>query len=193
MPRGPTTDPSEERLARAKGSPQGASPALDRLVPLVYDELRMLAHRQLSSERQGHTLGTTALVNEAYLRLAKQAHIDWRDRAHFFDVAARMMRRILVDYARRRGAMKRGGTRRAITLDEATIAVDEQAEMVVALDEALTRLAALDERQSRVVEYRFFGGMTEEEIARLLGVTSRTVRNDWVKAKGWLYQELGEP
>ena len=168
----------------------GDPDALEQLVPLVYDELRAIAHRQLRSERDDHTLGTTGLVHEAYIRLLDQRRVDWRDRAHFFALSARVMRRVLVDYSRRRGAMKREGQRDALCLDDAMVAADTQADLILALDEAVTQLAALDERQARVVEYRFFGGYTEEETAELLGISSRTVRNDWVKAKGWLYREL---
>jgi RNA polymerase sigma factor (TIGR02999 family) len=164
--------------------------ALEQLVPLVYDELRAIAHRQLRRERDDHTLSTTGLVHEAYLRLVDQRRVDWRDRAHFFALSARVMRRVLVDYSRRRGAQKREGARDAAWLDEAMLAADTQADLIVALDDAVTQLAALDERQAKVVEYRFFGGYTEEETAELLGVSSRTVRNDWVKAKGWLYRQL---
>jgi RNA polymerase sigma factor (TIGR02999 family) len=167
----------------------GSADALDRLMPLVYSELRAIAHRQLRGERGDHTLSTTALVHEAYLRLLGQTQVDWHGRAHFYAIAARVMRRILVDYARRRGAKKRG-VLPAVPLDDALTVVDDQAELVVALDDALTRLAAFDERQSQVVQYRFFGGLTEEEIATLLGVSTRTVRNDWVKAKGWLHRDL---
>jgi RNA polymerase sigma factor (TIGR02999 family) len=173
-----------------KGSRAGSAEAFEQLVPLVYDELRAIAHRQLRAERPDHTLGTTALVHEAYLRLVDQTRVDWQDRSHFFALAARVMRRVLVDYARRRGALKRGANPERISLDNAVLAADQQADLVLALDEALSRLADLDERQCRVIEYRFFAGLTEEETAQLLGVTSRTVRNDWVKARGWLYHEL---
>jgi RNA polymerase sigma factor (TIGR02999 family) len=168
---------------------EGNTDALDRLMPMVYTELREIAHRQLRRERSDHTLSTTALVHEAYLRLMGQSNVDWRDRAHFYAIAARVMRRVLVDYARRRSAKKRGGLP-PVTLDDALAVVDDQAELVVAVDDALTRLASIDERQSQVVQFRFFGGLTEDEIAAILGVSSRTVRNDWVKAKGWLYQEI---
>lgn len=168
----------------------GDRSALDRLFPLVYDELRRIAHRQLGRERSDHTLGTTALVHEGYLRLVDQTRARWEDRAHFFAVAARAMRRILVDYARRHRAAKRGGAR--VSLDDATLLADERADTLVALDEALTRLTDVDERLGRVVECRFFGGLTEEETAEALGVTARTVRRDWVKAKGWLYHALRE-
>ncbi len=168
------------------------SEALDRLLPLVYDELRRIAHRQLRCERRGHTLCTTALVHEAYLKLVDQTRVPWQDHSHFYAVAAMAMRRILVDYARKHRAAKRGGGERPVSLDEQTIAVEERADTLVALDEALGRLATLNERLSRVVECRFFGGLTEKETAEALDVTARTVRRDWVKAKGWLYRELRE-
>lgn len=164
--------------------------ATERLLPVVYEELRRMAHRQLLSERSDHTLNTTGLVHEAYLRLATPNGLQWADRAHFFAIAARAMRRVLIDHARRYHAAKRPGSRLRVPLDDANLAVEERAEGLLALDEALDRLAQLDARQSRVVECRFFGGMTEDETAAALGVTARTVRRDWVKAKGWLYQEL---
>lgn len=168
----------------------GDAGAVDQLLPLVYDELRRIAHRQLRLERSDHTLSTTALVHEAYVRLVDQTRARFADRAHFFAVAARAMRRILVDYARKRQAAKRGGGQQPVTLDDAMSMTGDRADTLVAVDEALTRLALLDERLSRVVECRFFGGLTEEETATALRVTARTVRRDWVKAKGWLYQEL---
>jgi len=168
----------------------GDSSAVDRLFPVVYEELRRIAHHQLGRERPDHTLGTTALVHEAYLRLVDQTRAQWADRAQFFAVSARAMRRILVDYARRHRALKRGGERARIDLDDLTFGVDVRAEILIALDEALLRLAELDERLSRVVECRFFGGLTEEETAGVLAVTPRTVQRDWVKAKSWLYQAL---
>jgi len=168
----------------------GDAGALDRLFPIVYNELRRIAHRQLGGERPEHTLGTTALVHEAYLKLVDQTRAQITDRAHFFAVAARAMRRILVDYARRHRALKRGGDVAQIDFNEATFTAGERADTLVALDEALTRLADVDERVSRVVECRFFGGLTEEEAAEALGVTARTVRRDWVKAKRWLAQAL---
>jgi RNA polymerase sigma factor (TIGR02999 family) len=175
----------------------GDEDALDQLFPRVYDELRQIAHRHLGREREGHTLSTTALVHEAYLKLVDQTRAHWTDRAHFFAIAARVMRRILVDYARRHQAKKRGGLAAPLPLDDealgnATLVADERAEMLVALDDALKRLAEIDERLSRVVECRFFGGLTEEETAQALSITSRTVRRDWVKAKGWLHQALRE-
>lgn len=170
----------------------GDGSAFDRLFPLVYDELRRIAHRQLARERGDHTLGTTALVHEAYLKLVDQTRAQLTDRAHFFAVASRAMRRILVDYARRHRALKRGGVAGAVSLDDSALIAAERADTLVALDEALTRLAEVDERISRVVECRFFGGLTEEETAEALQITARTVRRDWVKAKGWLHRELRE-
>jgi RNA polymerase sigma-70 factor, ECF subfamily len=170
----------------------GEREALDRLMPRVYEELRRIAHHQLGRERRDHTLGTTALVHEAYIRLIDQTRVEWQDRTHFFAVAARLMRRVLVDHARRHRAGKRSGGRTRVSLADAALLADERADLLVAVDEALTRLARLDERLGRVVECRFFGGLTEEETAAALGVTARTVRRDWVKAKGWLYQELGD-
>jgi RNA polymerase sigma factor (TIGR02999 family) len=154
----------------------GDPEATDRVFSLVYDELRLLAHAQLRRERPGHTL-------------VDQTRVDWRDRRHFFGAAACAMRRILVDYARRNLAMRRGGGAIRLTLDE-DMAATERGEMLLALDEALERLAALDRRLSQVVECRYFGGLTEEETARLLGVTRRTVQRDWMKARGWLYLEM---
>ncbi|MEO8336151.1 MAG: sigma-70 family RNA polymerase sigma factor [bacterium] len=184
---------TDESITDALASSRGGSPeAIERLVPLVYDALRAIAHRQLRAERPDHTLSTTGLVHEAYIRLVDQTRAGWRDRTHFFAVAARVMRRVLVDYARRRGAVKRRVPDGDFLALDASSAADEQAGMMLALDEALSRLAMLDERQSRIVEYRFFAGLTEEEIADLLGISSRTVRTDWVKAKGWLFQELRE-
>jgi RNA polymerase sigma factor (TIGR02999 family) len=170
----------------------GDGSALDRLFPIVCDELRRIAHRQLAAERTGHTLGTTALVHETYLRLVDQPRVDWADRMHFFAIASRAMRRVLVDYSRKHLAVKRGGRNAQVSLDDAMTVADDRADVLVALDEGLTRLAEVDERLSRVVECRFFGGLTEDETAEVLGITARTVRRDWVKAKGWLYQALRE-
>jgi RNA polymerase sigma factor (TIGR02999 family) len=169
--------------------PQGGDEAMERLFPLVYDRLRRIAHHALQGERPDHTLGTTGLVHEAYLKLVDQTRIQYHDRAHFFAIAARAMRQILVDYARRHRAGKRGGGRPA-DLDAGAIALDQRAETLLALDEALDRLARLDPRLGQVVECRFFGGLSEGETAEVVGVTERTVRRDWIKAKGWLRQEL---
>jgi len=155
----------------------------------VYGELRRIAHRQLRSLRPGATLVTTALVNEAFLKLSRHP-AGWEDRTHFFALAARAMRQILVDYARERRAQKRGGDRPHTTLDEAAIPVEGIAEEMIGIDRALTRLEHVDERLARLVEWRFFGGMTEDEIARARGVTTRTVRRDWQKARAFLYREL---
>jgi RNA polymerase sigma factor (TIGR02999 family) len=170
--------------------PGGGRQAIDRLLPLVYDELRQIAHRLLLRENSGHTLTTTALVHESYLRLIDQRRVAWADRAHFFAVAAVAMRRILVDYARRQRASKRGAGNRPVPLDDAVALADARAEEMLALNEALTRLSALNERLARVVECRFFGGLTTEETAAALAVTPRTIERDWAKAKSWLYQEL---
>lgn len=178
---------------------RGAPESLQQLIPQVYAELRRIAHRQLAAESPGHTLSTTAVVHEAYLRLSEQTRADWSNRAQFFGLAARVMRRVLVDYARRHRATRRGGARRqGIPLEQAdgeaggdALSVDLRSDELLALDEALERLAAVDPRLSRVVEYRYFGGLTEAETAEVLGVSKRTVSNDWLMAKGWLYRELG--
>lgn len=168
----------------------GDRQAFATLLPLVYEELRRLAHGQLHGQRDDHTLNTTALVHETYLKLAAQATSSFEDRAHFLGICARAMRQVLVDHARQHGAQKRGGGWWRMPLEEAELPVEERAELLVALDDALTRLGERDERLCRVVEYRFFGGMTEEETATALGVTDRTVRRDWTKARLWLYAEL---
>ncbi len=181
------TQPLTELLLALR---EGQAGVVDRLYPLVYEELRRIAHRALRGERTGHTLGTTGLVHEAYLGLVDQTRLEYRDRAHFYGIAARAMRHILVDYARRHGAAKRGGNQRAIALDEAILAVEDRADALLALDEALGELETLDPRLGQVVQCRFFGGLTEEETGEVLGVTARTVRRDWLKAKGWLYHHL---
>jgi RNA polymerase sigma factor (TIGR02999 family) len=163
--------------------------ARDRLVPLVYEELRRLAHHYMRNEREGHTLQTTALVNELYLRLAGIDGLEWRDRSHFFAMSATLMRRVLVDYARQRGRDKRGAGLSVTSLDENVIA-PQRAVDVVALDEALDRLATVDPQQSRVVELRFFVGLSVQETAEALGVSPATVKRDWATAKLWLYHEL---
>ena len=168
----------------------GEPSARERLFPLVYEELRRIAHRQLRHERSGHTLDTTALVHEAYLRLASPVSQNWQDRAHFFAVAANAMRRILVDYARRYCTEKRGGAARQVSLTDTMLVAEARADTLLAVDEALIELARIDPRLSRVVECRFFAGLTEEETAEILGVTARTVRRDWTKAKGWLHRTL---
>jgi RNA polymerase sigma factor (TIGR02999 family) len=184
-----TSGPITDLLLELKGGDRDAS---ERLFMLVYDDLRRIAHRALHRERPDHTLGTTGVVHEAYLRLVDQTRVEWRDRAHFYALASQAMRRILVDYARRHRRLKRGGGNRPVTLDEGAVALEERADNLLALDEALSRLAVLNPRLSRVVECRFFGGLTEEEIAEATGVTVRTVKRDWAKARGWLYEELSE-
>jgi RNA polymerase sigma factor (TIGR02999 family) len=169
----------------------GEAGALDEAFPLVYDELRRLAHRQLRREQAGHTLNTTALVHEAYMRVADQRQAAWQSRDQFLAVAAMAMRRILVDHARRRGAAKRGSGATPVPLDRAgQLPIAERPDLIVALDEALDRLARVDSRQAKLVEYRFFAGLTEEETARLLGVGVRTARRDWARARIWLSREI---
>jgi len=171
----------------------GDPPEWLELVPLVYDELRALARRHLRRERDSHTLNTTALVHETYLRLARQRGTRWQNRSQFFAIAARVMCRVLIDYARQHRAAKRGGPAPIITLERVEAEIndaDERAELLLALDEAVSRLAAVNPRLAQVVECRFFGGLSEEETAAALGVTARTVRRDWVKAKDWLRREL---
>lgn len=168
----------------------GDQAALDELTPLVYEELHRLAHRYMRGERAGHTLQTTALVNEAYTRLIDWKNVRWQNRAHFFGVSAELMRRILVDFARARGYQKRGGGMRAVTLNDAINVSNEKGVDLIALDEALSALAELDPRQSKVVELRFFGGLTNEEAAEVLNVSVATVRRDWTLARAWLHREL---
>jgi RNA polymerase sigma factor (TIGR02999 family) len=168
----------------------GRHEAFDKMLPLVYHDLRRAASRELAV-RPSDTLSTTALVHELYLKFARTSHTDWRDRAHFLAVAGVAMRHILVDHARRRTADKRGGHQRPVTLDEGLVGSDGQAESLLELHDALAQLAQLDPRLARVVECRFFGGMTEQETAEVLNVTERTVRRDWIKARGLLYQALG--
>jgi RNA polymerase sigma-70 factor, ECF subfamily len=169
----------------------GDRDALDRAYALVYGELRRLAHRQLRRENAGHTLSTTALVHEAYLRLVDQTRGGWHDRTQFLGVAATAMRRVLVDHARRHRAAKRGAARLPTPLESVEqLAGEDRAEFLVLLDDALDRLATLDPRQARVVECRFFGGYTEEETADALGIGLRTAKRDWAKARSWLFQEL---
>jgi RNA polymerase sigma factor (TIGR02999 family) len=169
---------------------RGDRDALDRLVPLVSDELHGLAHRYMQREPVGHTLQTTALVNEAYLRLVEVSRVAWHDRTHFFAVCATVMRRVLVDAARARRNQKRGGRLTVVPLDEDQVAAPEPSVDVIALDEALAALATFDSRGAAVVELRFFGGLSEEETAEVIGVSSRTVRREWTAAKAWLLGEL---
>jgi len=168
----------------------GDDAALAELTPLVYEELRRLAHHHMGGERPDHTLQTTALVNEAYLRLAGQTNPSWQNRAHFFALAARAMRQILVNYAKSYRAQKRGGGAIKVELDEAAIVSPEQSKAIVDLHEALERLGTLDSRKARVVELKYFGGLNHGEIAEVMKISTVTVRRDWVFAKAWLYTEL---
>ena len=188
-------------MARAASSPappvthllvawsQGNKAALEELTPVVYKELRRLAQWQVNRERRGHTLQATALVNEAFLRLIDINQIEWQDRAHFFAMAARQMRRVLIDAARKHGSQKRGGDVQKVSL-AAGLAIPDRPEELLALDEALEALAQIDARRGRVVEMKFFGGLSVEEIAMVLGVSSDTVKRDWKLAKAWLGREL---
>jgi RNA polymerase sigma-70 factor, ECF subfamily len=171
----------------------GDAQALDRLMPVVQDALHRLAHQRMSGERPGHPLQTTALVNEAYLRLIDSSRVQWRNRAHFFAVSAQLMRRILVDVARSRQKLKRGGAFVRVDWEEALAVSNEPAADVVALDEALKAMAAFDERKSRIVELRFFGGLSVDETAEVLKVSATTVMRDWSLAKAWLLRELEKP
>jgi RNA polymerase sigma factor (TIGR02999 family) len=174
------------------GYGRGDKEALDQLMPIVYEELRRQAARYLRREQAGHTLQTTALIHEAYVRLVDQHAVQWQNRAHFFGVAAQMMRRILVDHARTKKRVKRGGSDIRVSLAGANVAVKGQDLDVVALDEALNRLAEIDEQQSRVVELRYFSGLTVEETAEVMGISKATVKRDWSVAKAWLYRELSD-
>ena len=170
----------------------GNRTVVDALMPLVYDELRRLASRQLRRERADHTLNTTALVHEAYLKLVGQKSVSWQNRAHFLAIAAQAMRRILINYAQSRLAEKRGGGQQVVELNEELVVAEGRAEEIVALDAALTKLQELDERQSKIVEFRFFGGLTHEEIGEVLGISVPTVQRSWRMARAWLARELGE-
>lgn len=171
---------------------EGDADAPERLMPLVYDEMRRLARTFLSRERNSHTLQPTALVNEAYLRLVDQTRVNWQNRAHFYGIASRMMRRVLIDHARAHATEKRGGGTIRLSIDDVQVSLEERATSFVALDEAMKRLEQMDERKCKVVEMRFFGGLSDEEIAEVLGVTTRTVLRDWKTARLWLYRELSE-
>jgi RNA polymerase sigma factor (TIGR02999 family) len=184
-----STPLTEEVTALLLDWSNGDAAAYDRLVPIIYDELHRLAHRYMSRERPGHTLQTTALVDEVYLRLINQK-VHWQNRTHFFAIAAQLMRRVLVDHARNRRYQKRGGDPRKVTLGEAmSMARDRSAELV-ALDDALKELARFDERKAQVVELRFFGGLSVEETANVLGVSVNTVKRDWTTARAWLYKAV---
>jgi len=185
-----TDGPREDVTALLRQWSDGRQDALDRLLPEIYAELRKLASSYLRRERSDHTWQATALVNEAFLRLVDQRAVQWENRAHFFGIAAQMMRRILVDHARAHGAAKRGDGQAPLALDEALVAAPSSNVDVLALDEGLTRLAALDPQQARVVELRFFGGLTMEETAVALRISPATVGREWALAKAWLYAEL---
>jgi RNA polymerase sigma-70 factor, ECF subfamily len=186
---GPSTQ-RVTKLLRAWG--QGQDGALDELLPLVHQELRRLARRYMFGERVGHTLQTTALVNEAYLRLVNSRRVRWQNRGHFFAISAQLMRRVLVDSARANRSKKRGARISKITLDEGLIGPKEKGHDLVALDDALTELAEVDPRKSQVVELRFFGGLSAEETAEILGVSPDTVLRDWRLAKAWLKREISK-
>lgn len=176
----------------------GAPESMDRLISLVYGELKRIAHRQLGSEASGHTLSTTAVVHEAYLRLSRQSRVEWVDRGQFFAIAARIMRRVLIDYARRHQAARRGGDRRVVAVEilehgsTSDISITERAASLIALDDALQDLHRIDQRLARVVECRFFAGLNESETAEALGVSQRTVSRDWQMARAWLHEALGD-
>jgi RNA polymerase sigma factor (TIGR02999 family) len=186
MDKAPREDVTVLLSQLAKGNESAAS----KLIPLVYDELRRLAAAYMRRERPDHTLQPTALVNEAYLKLIEQREVDWHGRAHFFGIAAQVMRRILIDHARGHLRDKRGGGVSPVPLEEALVFSPEQSSELVKLDEALQRLAKLDPRQGKIVELRFFGGLTVEQTAELLGISAKTVKRDWSVAKAWLHGEL---
>jgi RNA polymerase sigma-70 factor, ECF subfamily len=171
---------------------RGDDGAASKLIPAVYDELRRLAGSYMRRERVDHTLQATALVHEAYMKLVEQRSTNWQSRAHFFGVAAQLMRRILIDHARGHSRQKRGGEDKKVSLDEAFIFSEQQAEELLAVDDSLNQLAKIDPRQARVVELRFFGGLSVEEAAEVLGVSPKTVKRDWSVAKAWLYADLKE-
>jgi len=185
-----TTAPIEDLTRMLESVDREGALDMDQLVALVYDDLRSLAHNELKRERVDHTLSTTALIHEAYLKLADQSRVPARGRAYFFGAAAIAMRQILVDHARHRGRQKRGGKRRPITLDEQHLIADDFATEMLDLDDALRQLTSIDARAARVVECRFFGGLSNEETADVLGISPRTVRRDWLTARAWLYRAL---
>ena len=187
----PATPPHEVTQLLLDWS-EGNDHALERLMPLVYKELQRLAHQYLDKERAGHTMLTTDLVHEAYLRLVDQQYVRWQNRAHFFGIAATLMRRILVDHARGKQRVKRGAGAQRVSLEETATVVSRQSKVdILALDEALTRLAGIDERKARVVELRFFGGLEVEETAEFLKISAATVLREWKMAKAWLHRALG--
>ena len=183
-------DPQAGEVTRLLGDLRSGKDVGAELFTLVYDELRRIAAAYLRRERPDHTLQPTALVHEAYLRLVDQSEQNWQNRAHFLGIGAHLMRQILVDHARKRRAEKRGGGEQPVTLDDLALPGFKQPEEILAIDQALARLEQLDERQSKIVELRFFGGLTEKEIAECLGVSDRTVKREWSVAKAWLYAEI---
>jgi RNA polymerase sigma factor (TIGR02999 family) len=188
----PRIDPVTRNITHLlKEWSDGDQQALDELTPLVYEELRQQAARYLRKERPNHSLQATALINEAFLRLIDVTDVQWQNRAHFFAIAANLMRRILVDHARRRDAEKRGGSQVCLTLDEGLAWASEPDVDLLAIDEALDKLAMIDEQQARVVELRFFSGLTVEETATALGISPKTVKRDWSVARAWLKREIG--
>src|SRR4030095_10320560 len=191
VPRKPPMRPAAHQVTQLLQQwSEGDKDALDKLIPLVHGELHRLAHDHMRREKAGHVLQTSALINEAYIRLVDQPQIRWQDRAHFFGIAARLMRHILVDDARKRNAAKRGGSFIRVPMDEANTVVQEQAANVAALDDALQRLETIDERQGKIVELRFFGGLSVEETAEILKVSPGTVMRDWTFARAWLRNEM---
>jgi RNA polymerase sigma factor (TIGR02999 family) len=191
MTKTPAPKPHEITELLAQWS-DGNQTALDRLYPLVYEELRRLARSYMRGERKGHTLQTTALINEAYVRMVDQRNVHWQNRSHFFAISAQIMRRILVDHARRYLHAKRGGGAQKISLDEVLIVAKERSEEVLMLNEALSNLARLDPRRCQVVEMRYFAGLNNKEIASVLKISENTVMRDWNLARAWLYQQLSE-
>lgn len=187
----PTMSPQEVTQLLADWG-KGDRSALDKLFPLVHSELRRIAQRQMSGERPGHTLQATALVNEAYLKLAGQQGFDWQNRAHFFAVSAQVMRHILIDHARAHARDKRGGGAIQVSFNEALVVADDQAAHLIALDDALRMLESLDPQKGKIVELRYFGGLSIEEAAEVLKVSPRTVRREWQRAKAWLYRMMTE-
>ena len=186
MPENPEADVTQllQRISSGSGE------EMDQLLHIVYAELRRQAARYLRRERTNHTLQPTALVNEAFMKLVDQRSVQWQNRAHFFGIAAQAMRRIVIDHARARQRVKRGGVQQVVTLDEAMIAAPSRSIDVLALDEALTRLAALDERQARIVEMRYFAGLSVEETAEVTGLSPATIKREWAMARAWLHAEL---
>jgi RNA polymerase sigma-70 factor (ECF subfamily) len=185
-------DNHTSQITEILAAAEGKSPPADELLPLVYDDLRALAEKYLRGEPSGHTLQPTALVHEAYMKLVDQTRVDWQGRTHFFAVGAQAMRRILVDHARRRRAVKRGGDRQRITVDEQLLAAGRRDEDLLELDEALERLAELDSQQAKMVEMRFFGGLDVAETATALGMSKRTAEREWTMVRSWLRRELAE-